>query len=61
MHVFFLQLLLFFIFINSALAVEQRTFCKEPYADIFVAGEAIVKYKLSDPSAADPGSTAGDS
>jgi subtilisin family serine protease len=45
MHVFFLQLLLFFIFINSALAVEQRTFCKEPYADSFVAGEALVKFK----------------
>jgi pyruvate dehydrogenase E1 component len=26
-----------------------------------VVTEAIVKYKLSDPSAADPGSTAGDS
>lgn len=45
MHVFFLQLLLFFIFINSALAVEQRTFCKEPYADSFVAGEALVKFR----------------
>jgi pyruvate dehydrogenase complex dehydrogenase (E1) component len=26
-----------------------------------IVKEAIIKYKLSDPSAADPGSTAGDS
>jgi len=45
MYIFLLQILVYTVLVQPALAKEQQVVCKEPYADSFVAGELFVKFK----------------